>query len=793
MTILDVKAMAQSEKISRAIFILTPLATTSYEARALLIKLRSTKKLTAAQWKRIYGEGGYEQQYTDKFGAPEVPPSPPIEVPTGRVALQRAQRALGGPKQVSPRVVPQPESLDALRPYEEETTPLRRAAAYAQQHGIQLLPTASIAPVFPFSYFNPVQTQAFSYLDQPVNLLVCAPTSSGKTEIAAVYAARAIQSGFKAVYLSPMRALSSEKHDLWSDPNYLFGDYKVTLHTGDWQLTASRRAQIAESDLLLFTSEILDSQSRYAASHPEQDSYLGDVGVILCDEAHLLGTPGRGGKLEAALIRLADQAPSARLVLLSATLANAQEISEWIGKITKRETVLIQSDFRPTQLDTHLVPYQASFQYVKDQQAKISSALALAQEHSQDQFIFFCHTKRDLRALTDEGKKRGLTILQHYADLGREKRQSVEESFRSGRTRLLAATSTLAAGVNQPARRVVILGISRGPEKVSPSEIQQECGRAGRAGLDPRGDAHILVPSSLSEEDRERLLAPESAQSELGKWEVLAFHLLAEVRSGRISYRSLLEWYKKSLRAQQIQSSQALEETLRRALSDLVEMKCLESHGDRLYHLLELGEISAIYYFSPYDCYYWKENFRELWERECWDQDWSIAWAIGNVPTYHCDFVPQSISNGGYPTSRHSIQHGSLPAIVAVYEGIRGGVKQLPQMGLINWWAQISGDGGRIAHVLELIQQSLTRVMVPRKELEMRLRKGVPRELTSLARIPGVGSEYARRLFEYGIKTPEQVLDSTADLTALLGKRADTIRESARRLLEQGDEDGDRD
>ncbi len=787
---LDIKATTNEAMVSRALSVLTPFVSESYEARALYQTLSSTKKLSTKQKARIFGEGGYESKYLDKFGEPPETPAPTREIPGLQLASQALYTARKTTKAPLPVQSPIPEDTSPLRPYTEETTPLRRSQAWAQEHNIKLIPTASIAPVFPFPLFNPVQSEAFGYLQSSCNLMVGALTSSGKTEILAVYAANAIRAGLKAVYLSPMRALSSEKYDLWSDENYLFGGCTVTLHTGDWELTPARRVLLSKSDLLLFTSEILDSQSRYAASHPEQEFYFQDVGVILCDEAHLLGMEGRGGKLEAALIRLMHQAPNARLVMTSATLKNATEVGEWLTHISGRETKILESAFRPTKLGVHFRSYPASFNYQKDQDARIGTALDLAQEFPEDQILMFCHTKRDLRGLVEMASKRGLQVATHHADLSRDKRVAVEATFKSGATHLLGATSTLAAGVNLPARRVIILGTKRGSSAVAPTELQQECGRAGRTGIDIRGDAYLVVPSDMSENTRQNLLCPQTVISELGSVEALAFHILFEIQAGATKKSQLLSWYAKTLWAYHLQDTSRLESTLEKVLGDLVDIDCISEWRPDEYRVCELGRISSSFYFSPYDCYDWRSNLTTLWERECWDDDWSLAWAIGDIHSFKSTYLPKSLANMAYPVSKHYIKNDSLPMVAAIYEGIRGKPKDVVSLGLVNWWMQVTADSGRIARVLGILQQTfLPQVFVSQSDLAIRLKKGVPRNLVPLARIPGIGPEFARRLYEYGVISIEHVALPVPAVSTLLGSRADKIVEAARKLLDHGDTD----
>jgi helicase len=789
-TPIDTKTLDADTILARALAVLTPFVGTSSEAKYLHQVISASHRVTASQRRKVFGERGFEAQFLERFGEPVVAPVQRREIPgvtRGYLTSYKPRRATFSPQPIQSPVL---ETFEALRPYEEETTPARRAMAWARENGITLIQTREISPVFPFSWFNPVQSEAFRYITEDVNLVVCAPTSVGKSEIAAVYAAYAIAAGKKAVYLSPLKTLSAEKYDLWSSPEYLFGGNTVTLHTGDWVLTPSKREALNRSDLLLFTSEILDSQSRHLASHPEGESYLPEMGVLLCDEAHLLGSEGRGSKLEAALIRISRQAPSARVLLLSATIANAEEIQDWITQLTGRRTVLIQSDFRPTKLDVHLLSYPSSFRYASDLASKINSALDIVQEYPDDQFLIFCHSKGDMRALVSEGKKRGISIGMHNADLSREKRNAAETAFRTGRTRVLSATPTVAMGVNLPARRVIILGVTRGLTEVSSTELLQEIGRSGRTGIDPKGDAYVLIPSDRMDR-AESFLMPLPVRSELWKDEVLAFHLLAEVHSGKNTPQDLLDWYTLSFRAYQAKDAMELEATLTRVLEDLIRIDCLLKDRNGCYFLTELGSIAATFYYSPYDCWDWLQNLRTVWDRECWDNDWSIAWAVGDIHSYRADFIPKALSTMSYTISKHPIRNGSLPAIVAIYEAIQGRSKNLGDLGVLPWWLQISSDAKRVCTVLALLQRTFFQTtFLPEDELSIRLQKGVRREYVALARLPGVGPVYAERLYEAGIQTPGQLVAYSGDLSVLLGRKADKILEGAQRFL-RGDRDED--
>jgi replicative superfamily II helicase len=141
--------------------------------------------------------------------------------------------------------------------------------------------------------------------------------------------------GGKGMYLAPLKALAQEKIDDWTpdkdveDLKHHFNDLKISICTGDYRLTHARKQELEESNLVLMTSEMLNSRCRNFKS--EQNNCLCDIGTIVVDEAHLLTVPNRGDKLEVGLMKLSQIAPNCRMVLLSATMPNVDQISEWVS------------------------------------------------------------------------------------------------------------------------------------------------------------------------------------------------------------------------------------------------------------------------------------------------------------------------------------------------------------------------------------------------------------------------------------------------------------------------------
>lgn len=211
-----------------------------------------------------------------------------------------------------------------------------------------------------FENFNPVQSRVFDYYKEDANTLIAARTSAGKTVVAEMFLAHEIRKrGGKGMFLAPLRALAQEKIDQWTDLQYHFKDLKISICTGDYRLTKDRSKELAEADMIIMTSEMLNHRSRNFKS--EKNDFLKKIGTLVVDEAHLLTVPGRGDHLEAGLMKFTEINPKARIVLLSATMPNVNQIAEWVSySLTKKKTYVLNSEYRPVPLNVHYEIYDDS-------------------------------------------------------------------------------------------------------------------------------------------------------------------------------------------------------------------------------------------------------------------------------------------------------------------------------------------------------------------------------------------------------------------------------------------------
>lgn len=399
------------------------------------------------------------------------------------------------------------------------------------------------------------------------SVLVSAPTASGKTLIAMLamlgYFSRG---GSKAVYLSPLKALAAEK---FAEFKTLFGalpgrKLRVDMSVGD---PGSAGRNPARANILILTNERMDSMIRRRAP------WLADVGLVVCDETHLIGDPGRGPTLEMVLTHAKRMEPRPQIVCLSATITNSDQIARWLG------CRLVENGWRPVPLSEGVCDYgqvemdDGSTFEVDQTQYGTAVDLGVQSVKEGGQSLIFAETRAKAKSLAAKASKiisktlgqdeslrlRGISesILQktentnlvlelaetvrggsafHHAGLSQACRSIIEDEFRAGSIKILASTPTLAAGVNLPARRVVISSIRRynsragGNIPISVLEYKQLCGRAGRPQYDDHGES-VVVGNAQGEEIMEKYVRgrPEPIESKLADRATLRTHALSVV------------------------------------------------------------------------------------------------------------------------------------------------------------------------------------------------------------------------------------------------------------------------
>lgn len=638
---------------------------------------------------------------------------------------------------------------------------------------------------FPFEKFNPVQSRIFEFYNQDCNAVIAAATSAGKTICAEMFMANEVRErGGKAMYLAPLRALAKEKIDDWTEGNHHFEDMKISICTGDYRLTSERKKELEQSNIILMTSEMLNSRCRNM--HSEHNDWLKQVHTIVVDESHLLTVPGRGDHLEVGLMNFLELSPTARVIFLSATMPNVNEIADWISyTLTKKDTYLLESKYRPCPLGIHYESYYDTCPYEQQQENIVNKALDIVSDYPEDKFLLFVHTKRTGEKLKTAMKIAGYEVEFHNADLAKEKRHELEKKFRTGEMKYVIATSTLAWGLNLPARRVIILGVHRGIQEVDTYDIWQMAGRAGRPGYDPRGDVYILLPDRMEEKHRNRLKAHQNIESRLldnvgGHYKTLAFHLVSEIHHNRIqTKKDVHKWYERTLARFQ---EKDLDNKIVDSTIDLL-LKCAAIKlEENVYKVTAVGMVSSMFYYSPFDVADLRRNFFNLFKDGDEKDDLQIAVALANVDSLRMGIVSRAEKEEiATFQSRVWREYGkdAFPEPVVkgafVYNALMSGTSA----GVLDPFSRtLQFDFSRLIEVLNAVDSMGTKWGKSNyfKELSARVSYGVPAYLIPFVKLPEVGRVRAERLWSAGFRDLNEVANDIPRVQSVLNMKIDKIQ-----------------
>lgn len=432
--------------------------------------------------------------------------------------------------------------------YEEVHVPALKQKAFAP--GEELVKISAIPewaqPAFEgMKQLNRVQSKVYeTALFSPENILLCAPTGAGKTNVAMLTILHQIglnrkdgfldNSKYKIVYVAPMKALVAE---VVGNLSNRLKSYNIVVKelSGDQTLT---RQQIEETQIIVTTPEKWDIVTRKSGDR----TYTQLVKLLIIDEIHLLHD-NRGPVLESIVARTVRQIETTkehiRLVGLSATLPNYEDVALFLRVDQKKGLFHFDNSYRPCPLAQQYIgitvkkPLQR-FQLMNE--ICYEKVMASAGKH---QVLIFVHSRKETaktarairdtalandtlgRFLKDDSASREILHSQtefvksndlkdllpygfaiHHAGMARVDRDLVEELFADGHVQVLVSTATLAWGVNLPAHTVIIKGTQiYNPEKgawteLSPLDVMQMLGRAGRPQYDSYGEGIILTGHS---------------------------------------------------------------------------------------------------------------------------------------------------------------------------------------------------------------------------------------------------------------------------------------------------------
>lgn len=676
---------------------------------------------------------------------------------------------------------------------------------YISDYAVDILRKKGIKELYP-----PQEQAVKSGIFSEKNFVLSIPTASGKTLVAELAMIYEIIKGGKCLYTVPLKALASEKYrefKKWEEIGV-----RVAISTGDFD---SRDEWLGEADIIVTTSEKADSLIR------NQAGWIRKISMLVIDEVHLIDSAKRGAVIEILVAKLRKINPSARIMALSATIPNADEIAEWL------DAILVKSEWRPVPLYEGVF-YPGKILNVDGEklvERKAGKNLeSLVEETLQDggQVLIFESTRRYAESLAEKlipivkeyseendeiyeeillendgemsqklAKCAKYGVAFHHAGLLSYQREVVEDAFRNGEIKVITATPTLSAGVNLPARRVLIKGIRRyesgyGNVFINVSEYKQMAGRAGRPGLDTTGESLIIAKSrseALQMIEKFVLGKPEKVVSKLGAENHLRFHTLSIIAEEIAnSEEEIEEFFSSTFFAYQNEFTMRWE--IKRIILQLIKWDFVSS--EETLTATELGKLVSKLYIDPMSGFIFKESARRFQDLT----DMAILHLVCRTPDMEHLYLRK---NDEWVEEEAEVFKSELTYFPSYYSSDYDWfLKEFKTALMLNDWINerdedvicskysiAPGDVRRIVETAEWLLHALTRILefhgnplaVKTARLEERIKHGVREELVDLVKLKWVGRKRARKLYNAGIKSPEDLIEKKGIAERLIGKR----------------------
>jgi helicase len=484
---------------------------------------------------------------------------------------------------------------------------------------------------------NPMQELVVPYIDSYNNLLIAAPTASGKSTAITMLGKKHVEAGSTIVYMGPMKALVEEKLRTWGDAAHPWSKYRIAIVTGDYNTKgSSKQKDIEDADIVVITPESLSSKMRTG-----KGDWLDNVGMLVVDEVHLVGEAGRGANLESAIIDFISAYPKAQLLMLSATMPNYRDIAKWIEGISSKKTDVVYSTYRPNKLTHHYLGFPSGAPGLTEAY-RIAQIHNIVKDNPDKRVLVAVFKKAFGQSIYKSLHNMGIATEFHYGDLPKHSRSRIEKAFDSGAIRVLVCTKTLAVGVNVKADIVIVTSDSAGGTDIPAAEIQQFAGRAGRFS---EGEVYYLIENSKHFDDTvKRLREGEDIQSQMTKHEVLASHFLGAMYRGVIrKLEDFYNWYSLTLAFHQNEISyEDMVNLGRNLISDMLVrgMIALDKETNDIV-LTRRGTISAQLMIDPYYVADLVRNFKKLFALSS-PSDADLAKALGECSPFFSLYITKA-------------------------------------------------------------------------------------------------------------------------------------------------------
>ena len=687
-----------------------------------------------------------------------------------------------------------------------------------------------------YSELYPPQTDSIKagLFDQK-SLLVSAPTASGKTLIATLAIINYLTNhNGKVVYLSPLRALAAEKFSEFKkiEKIPLGKKIKVQISTGDFE---SNDKTLEQSDILILTNEKMDSLIRHGAE------WVDNIGLVIADEIHLIGNQERGPTLEMILTKLKLLDPKPQIIALSATITNADELSEWL------DSTLVKNDWRPVPL-TEGVYDGGSVTMDDGKFFEVESSLRgppvdLGAESVKDggQSLLFAETRMRSASLAakaadiisrylkkseqDELEKVSKKILGknehtqlvktlaelvkkgvafHHAGLNQNCRETIETEFRKGTIKLLSSTPTLAAGVNLPARRVIISSILRYNARVGVNqpisilEYKQLCGRAGRPQYDDYGEA-IIVGNANGSELIEHYIngEPEPIESKITEDKSLRVHVLSLiVTNPGIKKEEIIDFFSQTLGGLQTRKS-TIKFGVDIAVRYLVDEEFLIKKGER-FVATEFGKKVSKLYIDPLTATKFRSAIENVSEGR--KHTFGFLHLISEAEEFFPKF---SLRNKDYETASLLIENKASELIEPISEydctrsllALDAWITESSEISLSDTLKIESGDMHRMTETANWLLYCMRELAKQLERMDLldefdiirkRINYGIREELLELVKIKGIGRVRARKLFKHGLKNLDDLSTIPVKKLAEIDKIGSILADNIKSQLRKG-------
>ncbi|MFA5237886.1 MAG: ATP-dependent DNA helicase, partial [Methanoregula sp.] len=630
------------------------------------------------------------------------------------------------------------------------------------------------------------------------NLLVAIPTASGKTLIAEMAMHRHIAAGGKCLYIVPLKALASEKYDEFGNKGV-----RVGISTGDLD---RRDDALGKNDIIVATSEKVDSLLRNNAR------WITEISLVVVDEVHLIDSPDRGPTLEMVIAKMRYRNPAMQVIGLSATIGNPKMLAGWL------DAELVTSTWRPVDLRqgvfyNNRIQFEEGTREVKQvsknyddlnicldtiaeggqclvfvssrRNAEAFAKRAAAAIKSEDPALAGCADRLLAAAQTDMVKTLAACVAKgaafHHAGLSRNERFVVEEAFRKGWIKCISSTPTLAAGLNLPARRVVIRDYLRfsageGMQPIPVSEYRQMAGRAGRPRLDPYGEAILIAKEAeqVPELFECYIEAPaDDVHSRIAEPTALYTHVLSLVASGFAKTRNeLSEFMNRSFYVHEHKQGRLMHRAVDAALEFLISAEMILEVGEHL-GATELGTLVSRMYIDPRSASLIVTTLRErttyadlgLVQLICSTPDMPTLYARNSDLAALSRMMEDKADDLWLPLPTDDEEAEGYYRAVKTAMLLSDWTDELPEEKICERYAVGPGDVfGMVESINWLLHATsqLARMFAPEfypqiNECEICMKNGTRRELLPLIRLRGIGRVRARRLFNNGMTSPEEI------------------------------------